>query len=967
VITPRRTRLVRVPGLHALRRAVTILAADASNDLFPAAAIVVPTRGAAHQLRRAFTSAVPELVTRDELYDGFHARLATPPRRLSPCEREVLLHASADEAVAAGSVPPFGVRPGLVAEMLRFYDQLRRQGQSVDRFEELLVESLDDTDRGGARLLDQTRFLAAAFRAYERRLGDAVDEHGLRVHLLATPAADPLRHVILTVADWIADPHGLAAVDFDLLTRVPGLERIDVVTTDRVLGSGFHQRIHDWLPEIEEVEGRELGVGPSPVPRLAVPVVDERQPSDNGSPAAFVRRDREEELVAVARHARAAQADLDRIGVVFERPLPYLYLAREVFGGAGVPYQTIDALPLAAEPVSAALDLIIEFASSQFTRDAGLALLRSPHFCLTSVPVSRTAIAALDAAMREARYLGELGALRALEQDAGVLEAIRRDAGVGVALSAVVAAAGELELLVGGGSAAAQISALADFFVAHANTGVRDNRAKAGRAALVNVMRQLASAYAHHGDREVAFDDLAPELRRWIEEATFAHDGGGAGLHLLDAQAARFGGFDELTLVGLIEGEWPERQRRNIFYAPGVLASLGWPSERDRRNAATANFLDLVQSPSSTVALSTFTLDDEALVEPSTLIDDAAGLALSRAESPALPDRVFVDEALSLEPVNLEALEAGARDWVAMRMARTDGSDPRYHGAAGPQAPRELSVSAIETYLTCPFKFFAQRVLRLDEERDDEMVMDPRAQGQFVHEVFEAFFRRWQDSGRRTIAPADLVDARLLFAEVVEDRIAADNLPEAEAAIERTRLLGSPVAAGLGEVVFRMEAERPTPVVERILEEKLRGEFDFAGPRGPRRIGLHGVADRIDLLEDGTFRLIDYKLSSAPNKSRALQLPIYGLCAEQRLQQHRGRNWTLGEASYISFRGPQRVTPLFTKRSDRDQVMTAAQERLIDTVDAIERGEFPPTPTDVFVCGFCSFAAVCRKDYVGDV
>jgi len=65
VITPRRTRLVRVPGLHALRRAVTILAADASNDLFPAAAIVVPTRGAAHQLRRAFTSAVPELVTRD--------------------------------------------------------------------------------------------------------------------------------------------------------------------------------------------------------------------------------------------------------------------------------------------------------------------------------------------------------------------------------------------------------------------------------------------------------------------------------------------------------------------------------------------------------------------------------------------------------------------------------------------------------------------------------------------------------------------------------------------------------------------------------------------------------------------------------------------------------------------------------------------------------------------------------------
>jgi RecB family exonuclease len=865
-------------------------------------------------------------------------------------------------------VPPFDVRPGLVAEMMRFYDQLRRQGQSVDRFEELLLESLDDSDRGAARLQEQTRFLAAAFRAYERRLGAAVDEHGLRAHLLATAASDPLQHVILAVADWIADPHGLSVVDFDLLTRVPGLSRIDLVTTDRILGSGFHQRVHDWLPGIEEIEARELGVGPSPVPRLCVPIADERRLPDHAPAAAFVRRDREEELVAVARQARSAQVALERIGVVFNRPLPYLYLAREVFGGAGVRYQTTDGLPLAAEPVSAALDLVIEFGSSQFTRDAALALLRSPHFRLTDAPVSRTALSALDAAMREARYLGELTALRALEREEAVRKAVTEDAGVGVALSALIAAAEELNVLVAPGSAAAQVGALADFLASHANTEDEDGgRAKAGRVVLLDVMRQLASAYARLGDRQVAFDDLALELRRWIEEATFARDSAGAGLQLLDAQAARFGDFDDLTLVGLVEAEWPERPRRNIFYAPGVLASLGWPSERDRRSAAAAGFLDLVRSPSAIVTLSTFTLDDEALVEPSTLLDDVIGLALSSAESAVSSDRVFVDEALSLDPVNLEALGPDAQGWAVMRQARTVGDDPRYHGTAGTQPPRELSVSGIETYLTCPFKFFAQRVLRLDEERDDDDVMDPKAQGQFVHEVFESFFRRWQDDGRRTITPANLDRARALFADVVEDRIAANGLPDAEAAIERTRLLGSPVAAGLGEVVFRMEAERPTPVVERLLEEKLRGEFEFTGPRGLRRIGLHGVADRLDLLEDGTFRLIDYKLSSAPSKSRALQLPIYGLCAEQRLQRHRGRSWTLGEAAYISFRGAQRVTPLFTKRQDRDQVMAAAQERLIAAVDAIERGEFPPTPTDVFLCGFCSYGAVCRKDYVGDV
>jgi ATP-dependent helicase/nuclease subunit B len=255
--------------------------------------------------------------------------------------------------------------------------------------------------------------------------------------------------------------------------------------------------------------------------------------------------------------------------------------------------------------------------------------------------------------------------------------------------------------------------------------------------------------------------------------------------------------------------------------------------------------------------------------------------------------------------------------------------------------------------------------MRLDEEREDEDVMDPMQQGLFVHKVFEAFFTTWQSQGHRGITTTNLDAARRLFAEVVEAQLRT--LPEAEAALERTRLLGSPVAAGLGEVVFRMEAERPAEVVERLLEYRLGGDFEFVGPRGSRRIALKGVADRLDLLADGTFRLIDYKLSSAPSKSRALQLPIYGLCAEQRLQTHHGRSWTLGEAAYISFRGPKRVTPLFTKRADRDTVLASAQEKLIDAVEAIERGEFPPTPEDVFLCGFCSYGAVCRKDYVGDV
>ena len=78
------------------------------------------------------------------------------------------------------------------------------------------------------------------------------------------------------------------------------------------------------------------------------------------------------------------------------------------------------------------------------------------------------------------------------------------------------------------------------------------------------------------------------------------------------------------------------------------------------------------------------------------------------------------------------------------------------------------SVSALETYLGCPFRFFAQHVLRLEEEPDDEEVMDPRRQGLFVHEVFEQFFGAWQAAGGRAITPSNLDEAHALFAATVD-------------------------------------------------------------------------------------------------------------------------------------------------------------------------------------------------------
>ena len=50
----------------------------------------------------------------------------------------------------------------------------------------------------------------------------------------------------------------------------------------------------------------------------------------------------------------------------------------------------------------------------------------------------------------------------------------------------------------------------------------------------------------------------------------------------------------------------------------------------------------------------------------------------------------------------------------------------------------------------------------------------------------------------------------------------------------------------------------------------------------------------------------------------------------------------------------------------RAQVLAEAGAEARAVADAVEAGIFPVAPDDLFTCNYCGFAAVCRKDYVGD-
>ena len=220
---------------------------------------------------------------------------------------------------------------------------------------------------------------------------------------------------------------------------------------------------------------------------------------------------------------------------------------------------------------------------------------------------------ALDRALAESGYLGDIEALERLvttwRESEPAKGAIARAASAGGALLEL---ARSLAPLRQPQPAAVHLRILLEFVGAWERMPPGGDPLRArhlrARAAILGTADALRSAYEAFDPAEVSFDDVAALLRRWIDGQTFAPRSGDAGVHLVDATSARYGRFDVVQIAGVVEGEWPDAPRRNIFYSPSLLRQLGWPAESERIDGARAAFADLLRLPSSRVAVSAFSL-----------------------------------------------------------------------------------------------------------------------------------------------------------------------------------------------------------------------------------------------------------------------------------------------------------------------------------------------------------------------
>jgi len=304
---------------------------------------------------------------------------------------------------------------------------------------------------------------------------------------------------------------------------------------------------------------------------------------------------------------------------------------------------------------------------------------------------------------------------------------------------------------------------------------------------------------------------------------------------------------------------------------------------------------------------------------------------------------------------------------------------------------KQFSISRLETYAKCPFKFYLDTVLNIEiiEEPTDEV--EAMELGSIFHEILYRFLTEVR---KRDIKIAGCDDKTFFFLLDLIFDIAEEEITKMG--------MDTPVSFSEKERITGYHGNRTQSVLYRFLdyERNLSGDLvpsyfevsfgstsregtdeslSFNEPVVAGNVKLRGKIDRIDINEsENSYDIVDYKLSGKkPTSSElqsgiSLQLPVY-LYAAQKILASNGINLTPNDMVIYSLKYSTKdfgknIVKLSRKKTDdkealNEEIITNALNFISDFIENISSGKFNLSPfenRENLVCGYCNYKPICR-------
>ena len=300
----------------------------------------------------------------------------------------------------------------------------------------------------------------------------------------------------------------------------------------------------------------------------------------------------------------------------------------------------------------------------------------------------------------------------------------------------------------------------------------------------------------------------------------------------------------------------------------------------------------------------------------------------------------------------------------------------------GEHEERIFSISQLETYGKCPFRYFSERVLNLRTFEEIEDLLTPIERGILYHEVLYKFYNSWVELG---LSIAENVDkAKELIVEIALEKASEFEINHPLWEVEVDELVEN-MKKFIDLEASSIEYREYKPIYfEVAFGPKIgsRAEVDVNlstdKPIQIGRVKIQGKIDRIDV-KGNKFLIYDYKtgryVPTLDDLDRGihLQIPIYIKVAEEIFKDRGYEMEGVGGVNYI-VRGDVRIGRVLQKgegkrskkildEEEYKKKIDLAVEKVNVYVDGIVNGKFGLTSHDdkiSKICWGCPFIEICR-------
>jgi RecB family exonuclease len=313
---------------------------------------------------------------------------------------------------------------------------------------------------------------------------------------------------------------------------------------------------------------------------------------------------------------------------------------------------------------------------------------------------------------------------------------------------------------------------------------------------------------------------------------------------------------------------------------------------------------------------------------------------------------------------------------------------------------RTFSATELERYASCPYRFFLERLLKIEPVEDLALEIDSLERGRLVHEFLAALHRRVNAGPGGPRSPASLPDDE--YDRLADETLQAlssdrgeDSLRDALAEVDR-RWLRRVIAdyrrqhqrydaawadcdVPLRPELFEIAFGRPLREGDEHGSTAEPLTLDWAG----RSLRLAGRIDRIDtgrVLGRTVFNVIDYKTGGSVRfsvegvaRGTTIQLPLYALAAAELILSERNAvpwqagYWYVGSDGFKprqALKMYHAVAGALEPLEEWEQIRSLLARTVAGLLQAMRGGEFPAWSAEAECTGRCPFHTVCRINHV---